>query len=49
MSTPTKCRVVVRRLGRVSYSAALSLQQRLVSHYKEHQVCGELPNVTAAF
>ena len=47
MTTPT-FKVLVRRLGRVRYLQALSLQQSLASHYKDveqGQVCLTLARV----
>lgn len=41
MSTPTKCRVLVRKLGKIRYSAALDLQQRTARTYKDNILCGE--------
>ena len=44
MATPTQCRVLVKELGKISYSRALALQKTLAGHYKEEQKHGEVGN-----
>lgn len=37
MATPTQCKVLVKKLGKISYSRALALQKAIASHHKGDQ------------